>query len=79
MKDILVHLDNSRACEARVKTAMALAAKHDAHLTGLYVLPQLVIPTYAEIQIGDDLLEQQREVAKAQVKPARKAFRATAK
>lgn len=37
-RDILVHLDNSPRCAARVELAISLAREHKAHLTGLYVV-----------------------------------------
>jgi len=37
-KDLLVHVDDSRACEGRVQAAVELAIAHDAHLTGVYVI-----------------------------------------
>ncbi len=37
IKDILVHLDTSKACWTRVQAAINLARKHDACLRGLYV------------------------------------------
>lgn len=37
-KDILVHLDGSPDCSARVLLAASLAREHKAHLTGLYVV-----------------------------------------
>ncbi|CAB3659008.1 universal stress protein [Trinickia soli] len=39
-KTLLVHIDDSRHSEARVAFALELAAKHDAHLIGLYVVCQ---------------------------------------
>lgn len=39
LKDILIHMDSSQACAARLDLAVALAAKNGAHLTGLYVIP----------------------------------------
>ncbi|MEI6305596.1 MAG: universal stress protein [Deltaproteobacteria bacterium] len=37
-KDILLHLDNSMNCPARIDMAVALAALHGAHLKGLFVV-----------------------------------------
>jgi nucleotide-binding universal stress UspA family protein len=39
LKDILVHIDNSKACPARLSAAIELAHSHRAHLTGLYTMP----------------------------------------
>jgi len=37
-KDILVHIDNSPNCAARLALAIGIAKQHQAHLTGLYVI-----------------------------------------
>jgi hypothetical protein len=41
--DILVHLDNTSRSEVRLNIAVQLAARHNAHVAGLYLmnLPQL--------------------------------------
>ncbi|MEI6002709.1 universal stress protein, partial [Paraburkholderia bengalensis] len=39
-KTLLVHLDDSRRCEARVALSLELAQRWDAHLIGLYVVCQ---------------------------------------
>lgn len=41
IRDILVHLDNSAASEARLDLAIAYARKHDARLRGLYLITHL--------------------------------------
>jgi nucleotide-binding universal stress UspA family protein len=38
LKDILVHLDVTPRCTARLAVAAGLAARHGAHLTGLHVI-----------------------------------------
>ena len=75
VKDLLVHVDDSKANTVRVDTAIRLAQTHDAHLTGLYVMPHLEIPVYAEVQIPDEILAAQREGALARAAEAEKAFR----
>jgi nucleotide-binding universal stress UspA family protein len=60
IKDILVHVDNSRAMPGRVRAAVELARRHDAHLTGLYVIEMPVLPSYAEAQIPIAVVEAQR-------------------
>ena len=37
-KDILIHIDDSSHCAARLELAINLAREHGAHLTGLYVI-----------------------------------------
>lgn len=60
LKDILVHVDSSRAMPARVRAAAELARVHEAHLTGLYVIEVPVLPSYAEAQIPAEILIAQR-------------------
>ncbi len=38
LKDILVHIDHAEGCRERLDLAVALATKHSARLTGLYVV-----------------------------------------
>ena len=44
LKDILVHVDATPAADARLKIAAQLADRHGAHLTGLHVKPDLILP-----------------------------------
>lgn len=59
-KDLLVHLDGTDAGTARIDAAVALAAAWDAHLTGLCLMAEPVIPPMLGIAIGADVLERQR-------------------
>jgi len=59
IKDILVHVDGSRAMPARAAVAAALALRHDAHLIGLYVIEVPVLPSYAEAQIPNEIIKAQ--------------------
>lgn len=80
LKDLLVHVDNSSACSKRIDAALRLAQAHEARLTGVYILPDLHIPTYAEAQIPVEVITRQRELARADAAEAGKAFqRATQK
>lgn len=58
IEEVTVHVDNSAACVKRLQAAIELARQHNAHLMGLYVLPMYRIPTYAEVQIGSEVIEQ---------------------
>jgi nucleotide-binding universal stress UspA family protein len=77
IKDILVHVDNSRACPLRLGAALQLAEEQGAHLVGLYVLQRLEIPTYLEAEVGIDVLEMQREVIHTRARQAEELFRST--
>src|SRR5918995_1207559 len=39
-KDLLVHVDDTRSCARRIELAVALAVAHEAHLTGVYIVPE---------------------------------------
>ncbi len=43
-KNLLVHIDDSKACAGRLEVAIGLARAHSAHLTGLYVAADPVLP-----------------------------------
>jgi len=60
IKDILVHVDDSRAMASRVSAAAGFAERHDAHLIGLYVIEVPVLPSYAEAQIPAEIFQAQR-------------------
>ena len=65
IKNILLHLDHSSGCQNRLETAFALAKKNDALITGLFVVPDYVVPSYVEAQISVDLITDVTEKALA--------------
>jgi nucleotide-binding universal stress UspA family protein len=74
LKDLLVHVDTSKASAARVDAAIRLAQTHNAHLVGLYAMPPLEIPVYAEVRIPDEILVEQKEAARTWAAKAKDAF-----
>ncbi len=68
-KDILVQVDDGTACKARVDAAIELAGRFDAHLTGLYIMPEMILPAPIEGYIGADMYtsieQQEREKGEA--------------
>lgn len=64
-KDILVHIDRNKSTAARLETAINLAAAHQAHLTGLYVLTYPRIPGYIKTQIDPEVLEESAKAARS--------------
>ena len=66
-KNILIHLDHSSGCQNRLNIAFELARKFDAQLTGLFIVPDYVVPSYVEAQISVDLITDvtEKAVAKA--------------
>ncbi len=58
IKNILVHIDHSKACEHRVKAAIDLTTQYDARLSALFVVPDYFVPSYVEAQISTDIIAQ---------------------
>ncbi|MGX9964039.1 universal stress protein [Roseomonas sp. F4] len=77
LQDLLVHLDGSPRAAARLDHAAALAARHDAHLIGLYAvetaLPLALTGYYPVAEFGQ-LVERFRQDAAARALAARGAF-----
>jgi nucleotide-binding universal stress UspA family protein len=66
LKDLLVILDTSPRCEARLELATALASRFGAHLTGLYTSPPPQVPAMIESQLTPELVElQMRSLSEA--------------
>jgi nucleotide-binding universal stress UspA family protein len=74
LKDILVHIDRGNRCAERLEVAINLAAAHDAHLTGLYVLTYPHIPGYIRAEITEDVLRSQIETTRAAAAAAEAMF-----
>ena len=68
-KDLLVHVDHTRSCAARLQAAIELAIAHDAHLTGVYVVtdpsPAGLVQGYLPPDVTDMLERQAGERADA--------------
>jgi nucleotide-binding universal stress UspA family protein len=74
-KNLLVYVDDSKACAGRVRAAAELAAAHRAHLTGLYVIFEPSPVSFARGYIAPEVLatvaQQQRELAEQTMAKAR--------
>ncbi len=64
-KNILIHLDHSTGCRNRLEVAFGLARDFDARITGLFVVPDYVVPSYVEAQISVDVITEVTEKALA--------------
>ncbi|MDH3713596.1 MAG: universal stress protein [Gammaproteobacteria bacterium] len=56
IKDLLVYVDNDEQCANRLQFAVQMATHCEARLSGVYVRRQLEIPSYADVQIPQDVL-----------------------
>ncbi|MEM7292516.1 MAG: universal stress protein [Pseudomonadota bacterium] len=57
IKDILVYVDNDRACGNRVRAASDLCNEFGAHLAGVYAERKVVVPAYAGVHIPENVFE----------------------
>ncbi|HXH02718.1 MAG TPA: universal stress protein [Candidatus Competibacteraceae bacterium] len=78
LKDILVHVDGGQANASRVRLALELAGRFQAHLSGLYVIPRWTIPPYVGLTIDPSIIQAQEEAARTQAKQTEEQFRAAA-
>lgn len=60
LKDLLVIVDHDPTCASRIDIALALAAEHDAHVTGLHVMPWPLAQVYSEVPIPERVEKVQR-------------------
>lgn len=77
-KDLLVHLDDSDICAARVAAAVALAKRDGARLTGIALALESTISTYIGIDFPSSLTEAQQEIVQQAAESAVEKFEATA-
>jgi nucleotide-binding universal stress UspA family protein len=63
-KTLLVHVDDSKKCEARIAVAVDLARRSDAHLVGLFALSEIAVPGYVATEIGVQTLADIEERAR---------------
>ncbi len=59
-KDLLVIADNDPTYASRLDVALALATEHQAHLTGLHVMPRPLTQAYNETPIPESVEKAQR-------------------
>jgi nucleotide-binding universal stress UspA family protein len=73
-KNLLVHVDDTRACAARVRAAIDLAIAHEAHLSGVYVIPDPSPATFAGGYLPPEMLETFRQAARERADAALARF-----
>ena len=74
LKDLLVHVDNDPACSVRVDVAAVLAARHEAHLTGLHPMGWPRLPGYVELELPATFLDEQRRQLEGLARQAEQRF-----
>ncbi|MBM3567280.1 MAG: universal stress protein [Alphaproteobacteria bacterium] len=76
--DILVHQSRSPRSTIVADVALAIAAKHDAHVTALYVFDHFRMPGYISGRIPESVIKGQQAEAEAMAAKAAAAFHARA-
>ena len=72
--DILVYLDDSEVCEARVATALAMGRAHDARVVGVALAIEPTIPAYIGAELPIEVRDIQRKAAEESAQKAADAF-----
>jgi nucleotide-binding universal stress UspA family protein len=78
-KDLLVHVDDTKGCAARVGAAIELAIAHDAHLTGVYVVTDPSPVGLVQGYLPPDVLEMLQRQASERANAALARFAEVAK
>lgn len=78
-KDVLVHLDDTDICAARVDSALALAKREGARVTGIAMALESTIATYIGIDFPASLTDAQQALVQDSAKSAVAKFEAAAK
>jgi nucleotide-binding universal stress UspA family protein len=71
IKDILVYVDNDKACGGRVTAAANLCQYYDAHLSGIYPLQQIATSVYAGEYVPASVFEYAQKETKEQCDAAK--------
>ena len=74
IKDIVVHVDPSPRCAARLDAAVRVARRFDSHVVGLHVQPIEAAPGYAAVELRDALIRLNRQAAEEAARAAKALF-----
>ncbi len=78
-KNLFAHLDSSDDCAQRVSVAVQLAVQHEAHLSGMYQLPDINLSSYLTPDLGLTSLDKWISHMNANKAAVKDNFQATAK
>ena len=74
MKNLLISLNDHEQRQVLSAFAARMAARFDAHLSGLYVVPALRLYPVVTVHVPDEVFEAQRKVFRKRGDEVRKAF-----
>ncbi len=78
IKDILAHVDESDRGAVRADIAIGLAAKHEAHLTGLGISAMTMIPSFVDAELPPNIIEERLARLREMVGEAEATFKGKA-
>ncbi len=73
-RNLLVQVDESRGCARRIELAVELAAAHDAHLTGVYIVSEPSPASFVEPYLPPDLTASLQQEMRARADAALARF-----
>jgi len=73
-RNLLVQIDETKACAKRIEAAVALAAAHDAHLTGVYIIAEASPASFSQGYLPVDLLTALQQEMRARADAALARF-----
>lgn len=73
-KSVLVHIDNAQVCERRIDLAVTFTQKHEAHLTGLYWVPNPMAPMALEAGVTAEILQALMDESEQRLATAEQLF-----
>jgi nucleotide-binding universal stress UspA family protein len=73
-KDLLVQVDDTRSCAARVQAAVDLAAAHGAHLSGVYIITDPSPAVFATGHVAPEVVDSFHQLARARAEAALARF-----
>ncbi len=74
LKNVLVHVDGGERAGERIRVAADLVRPGDGHLTGLFIVPDPPVPTWAAAGMPPRLLEAAYARAESEADTARQRF-----
>lgn len=74
LKDILLHVDTSKSTPARTEAAIRLAARHDAHIAGLFTIFPLSLPPFVANEFPAEVLAVQKKRDEKEMQEAKQRF-----
>ncbi len=78
-KDLLVHVDDTKGCAKRIEAAVDLAAAHEAHLTGVYIISEPSPSSFVQGYLPAELLTTMQREARERADAALARFGEVAK